>query len=428
MSNQGKKMKKYLKILALTVTVFVPFMTASLSEAKGDDAHQRQERNHHENDFNHDGKNNVTQFVYTSDAHYGITRGALDGSGVTVDAQSVNQALVSAINELPAVILPCNDGGVNACEPISTVDFVAETGDIANRMESSKNIQSAAASWKQFNNDYLNGLTLRDRENKKTPMYLVPGNHDVTNAIGFYKTMSPLFDATSYVNIFNLMMEPCTPLTNVGFIGTTPDAATAATSYASNKVRYSKDMGGVHFVFIGMWPDRDTRAWMDTDLARVCPKKPVIIFTHDEPNIETKHLMNPNTLHTINSTDKFENLVLGENNGLASVTSVNEDSTDEQNALVKWLKNHTNVVAYFHGNSNYNEYYSYTGPNGDISLNTFRVDSPMKGNYSSVDPSQLSFQVISIDPTATEMTVREYLWNTKTWGASTTVSLTPRSL
>jgi hypothetical protein len=52
----------------------------------------------------------------------------------------------------------------------------------------------------------------------------------------------------------------------------------------------------------------------------------------------------------------------------------------------------------------------------------------MKGEPSATDPSKLSFQVISIDPAATNMTVREYLWNTKTWGASTTVSLAPRSL
>jgi hypothetical protein len=84
-------------------------------------------------------------------------------------------------------------------------------------------------------------------------------------------------------------------------------------------------------------------------------------------------------------------------------------------------------VAYFHGNDNANEFYKWTGPNGDISLNVFRVDSPMKGNFSGADPSLLSYQVISIDPAATQMTVREYRWNTKKWGAATTVSLLPRT-
>jgi hypothetical protein len=187
-----------------------------------------------------------------------------------------------------------------------------------------------------------------------------------------------------------------------------------------------------------MWPDSAARSWMDSDLRKVSSTTPVVLFTHDEPNIETKHLMNPNGAHTINATDSFENLVLGEAGGYATSTAITGDSNAEQRALVSWLKSHKNVVAYFHGNTNYNEFYSYAGPDSDISLNTFRVDSPMKGMVSGVDsitapyigvgdPTQLSYQVISIDPTATQMTVREYLWNTKTWGTSTTVSLSPRA-
>ena len=365
-----------------------------------------------------------TQIVYTSDAHYGITRTALDGSAATVGAQAVNQALVSSINGLQTVTLPCGDGGVNACTPISAVDFVAETGDIANRQETG--IQSAAASWAQFNADYLLGLTLKDRNNSKAPIYIVPGNHDVSDAVGFYKTMIPALDATSYVNIYNLMMSAT--LTNAGFIGSPATATAAGASYAANKVRFSKDLGGVHYVFIGMWPDSAARAWMDTDLRKVSATTPVLLFTHDQPDIETKHLMNPNGTHTINSTDKFENLVAGEaTGGYASVATITGASTVEQNALAAWLKKHKNVVAYFHGNSNWNQFYTFAGPNSDISLNTFRVDSPMKGSYSATDPSLLSFQFISIDKDATNMTVREYLWNTKTWGASTTVPLAPRS-
>nr|WP_281416934.1 5'-nucleotidase C-terminal domain-containing protein [Geoanaerobacter pelophilus] len=379
------------------------------------------------------------QFVYTSDAHYGITRKDLVASTATVNAQAVNQALVASINSLQSTIapvaIPC-DNGVNACaSSVGALDFVAETGDVANRQEASKLIQSAAASWTQFEADYLNGLTVTDRNNTKAPLYLVPGNHDVSNAIGYYKTLSPAFDATSYVNIYNLMLNPITPLTNAGFIGTS--ATDAAASYAGNKVYYSKDIGGVHFVFIGMWPDSAARAWMDADLRKVSSTTPVVLFTHDEPLLETKHLINPNEVrnHTINSTDKFENLVLGEGaGGYASVATINDPSTVEQRALVAWLKNHKNVVAYFHGNTNYNEFYTYAGPDSDISLNTFRVDSPMKGMVSGIDaangigdPSKLSFQVVSIDPGATQMTVREYLWNTKTWGTSKTVSLAPRS-
>ncbi|MFA7061839.1 MAG: metallophosphoesterase, partial [Pedobacter sp.] len=361
-----------------------------------------------------------TQFVYTSDSHYGISRTTAIANGAK-DAQPVNKALVATINALPTITTPC-DGGVNSCATaVNSIDFVANTGDIANRMETG--IQSAAASWAQFNTDYILGLNVKGANGVKAPLYLAPGNHDVTNAVGFYKAMSPLFDATSYVNIYNVMLGGS--LTNTGFIGTS--AADAAASYAANKVYYSKDINGVHFVFLGMWPDSAARTWMDSDLSGVSSTTPVVLFTHDQPDIETKHLMNPNGNHTINSTDKFENLVYGENSGYATATSTSGSSAPEQTALVNWLKNHKNIVAYFHGNSNKNEFYTFAGPNSDISLNTFRVDSPMKGDISATNPNVLSYQVISIDPAATQMTVREYLWNTKTWGASKTVPLTPRA-
>ena len=118
---------------------------------------------------------------------------------------------------------------------------------------------------------------------------------------------------------------------------------------------------------------------------------------------------------------------MGENNGYASVSSIDSDSVIEQSALVAWLKEHKNIVAYFHGNDHINGYYTYSGPNSEIALNVFRVDSPMKGSVSKSDPTQLALKVVSIDPNAQNMTVRDYMWNTKTWGASTTVSLAPRS-
>ena len=51
----------------------------------------------------------------------------------------------------------------------------------------------------------------------------------------------------------------------------------------------------------------------------------------------------------------------------------------EQRGFVKFLKLHPNIKAYFHGNSNWNEFYVYHGPDNDVNLNVFRVDSPMKG-------------------------------------------------
>lgn len=80
---------------------------------------------------------------------------------------------------------------------------------------------------------------------------------------------------------------------------------------------------------------------------------------------------------------------------------------------------------------NFNEYYTYKGPDSSIALNTFRVDSPMKGNYSSADETILSFQLITINSERQTMTVRECLWNSDPnhpdkcvrWVTSKTISL-----
>jgi hypothetical protein len=373
-----------------------------------------------------------TQFVYTSDSHYGITRSAIYSGGPTA-AQPVNKALVATINALPAVATPC-DAGVNSCATaVNSIDFVANTGDVSNRLEGTGGV-TATTIWGQFTTDYINGLTVKDKSGAKASLFLVPGNHDVSNAIGYPKapmTTASNMDAGAYLGIYNLMMNPATALTNVDFVGTTPSFATAAASYDARRVHFSRDIGGVHFIFLGMWPDSVARTWMDSDLSSVSSTTPVVLFTHDQPVLETKHLISPAGKGVFNLTPsnyKFENLVTGEGaNGLSAEANTTLPSTAEQTALATWLKNHKNIVAYFHGNDNANEFYKWTGPNGDISLNVFRVDSPMKGNFSGADPSLLSYQVISIDPAATQMTVREYRWNTKKWGAATTVSLLPRT-
>lgn len=361
----------------------------------------------------------ITQFIYTSDPHYGISRDNFPTVGAPkADAHTVNAAMVAVMNGLPTVTLPCNDNGVNACKPVNTIDFIINTGDIANRMEASSNVQTAAASWSQFEADYINGLTLKDKNNNKVPLFLVPGNHDVSNAIGYYKTMNPLKDATSIAQIFNLMMKPATLKTKDTY------------NYATDKVFYSRDMGGVHFVFISMWPDSEARAWMETDLAKVAAATPVVIFTHDEPTSESKHFTNPNGANDINGTDKFENQL---SDKFADATTINDASGNpvptilEQRALVAFLKAHKNIVAYFHGNDHINGAFTYTGPDNDISLNVFSVDSPMKGTVSVGDPTKLTFKVVSIDADAKHMTVRDYQWNTKTWGGTTNVPLTIRS-
>jgi hypothetical protein len=351
------------------------------------------------------------QFVYTSDAHFGITRASFQGA-VNVDANIVHTALVTKINTISTLILP-SDNGVQAGKTVGGIDYFINTGDYANREETG--VQSATASWGQFNAAYLNGLTLKNSNSQKTGVLLLPGNHDVSNAIGYYKTMSPLTDNGAMVGVYNYMF-PSNPKT------------TATYNYSTDKVHYSKDISGIHLVFVNIWPDSSERVWIENDLKSVSTSTPVILFTHDQPSVESKHLTNPNGTHDINKTDKFENLIPEMfKDGL----TISDPSNIEQKGFATFLKAHSNIKAYFHGNDNENKYYDYKGPDNDVTLKTFQVDSPMKGNISGTDETKLSFQLITIDTQAKTMTVRECLWNSTptnpnssiVWGSSITISL-----
>jgi hypothetical protein len=356
-------------------------------------------------------------FVFTSDAHYGITRGTFRGRH-DVNAHTVNQALVAAINTLPERRLPA-DGGVDAGTRIGEVDFVAEGGDIANREEGAgpDAIQRAADSWRQFSADYLDGLTLTDRSGRRSPVFIVPGNHDASNAVGFYKPMTPSIDKTAMVEIYNRMVHPDRPPT------------TATFEYSRDKVCFARDFGGVHFVYVQIWPDSSVRSWLDENLSRVATSTPVVLFAHDQPDSEAKHFGNPNGAHDINALDKFENLLVDE---FADSRRSDVPAVTEQRAFEAFARRHPNLVAYFHGNSNWNQFYDWKGPDRTVALHVFRVDSPMKGAVSAKDETRLSFQVAAIDPGARRLTVRECLWNaspavtspTVTWGSTATVSLT----
>jgi len=360
-------------------------------------------------------KDDLLQIVFTSDAHYGITRKEFRGD-TNVAAHLVNHAMIQKINDLPNILFPY-DKGVDAGKKIKAIDYVIEGGDIANRME--VHDQSDAASWRQFCSDYINGLTLTNHYGKRTKIFIVPGNHDITNAIGFYRPMKPKVDPTSMVAIYNLMMKPAKPLTTNNYI------------YSKDKINYSKNIGGIHFMFITLWPDSSERIWMTKDLQSVSPKTPVILFTHDQPECEAKHFTNPDKARGINANDRFEDLVDEVYKDGKKAVADGGETDIEQQGWVSFLKKHPNIKAYFHGNSNFNEYYNYKGPDSNVSLPVFRVDSPMKGRYSSKDETKLSFQVITIDTKTLTMTVRECLWNKDPahtgkniqWGTSKTVML-----
>ena len=357
----------------------------------------------------------LIQIIFTSDAHYGISRKEFRGD-TNVQAQVVNRAMIESINSLPGTRLPY-DKGVDAGNKMDAVDYVVEGGDIANRMEPP--VQSAAISWNQFDFDYIKGIHLKNYQGQPTQLLIIPGNHDISNAIGFYKTMNPRIDRTSMVQIYNLMMQPQVPKTNDTY------------NYNTDRINYSKDMGGIHFLFITLWPDSLERIWMDHDLDKISPRTPVIIFTHDEPICEAKHFTNPNPGYTINGRDRFENLLAEQYKDSTEAKKDNGSTILEQNGWVAFLKRHPNIKAYFHGNNNYNQFYVYRGPDNDVSLPVFRVDSPMKGKYSKNGEKKLSFLVISINTRSKMMTVRQCFWNKDPknpgnpvqWGTSETISL-----
>jgi hypothetical protein len=359
----------------------------------------------------------IVQFVFTSDVHYGLTRETFRGRPAA-DAHTVNAAMVATINVLPTARYP-RDGGIQADQVVGPVDFVAVGGDVANRAEGrgASAIQSATRSWRQFATDYVDGLRIESVRHERAALLVIPGNHDVSNAIGYYRPMTPPRDSASLVAMFNSMVRPAVPRT------------TATYDYAADPILFSRDFGGVHFVFTGVWPDSRARAWIDRDLSSVGTTTPVVLFAHDQPAVGAKHFRNPNGTHDINAQDRFENVLVDE---LADGTTVETPARLEHEALESFIVRHPNIAAYFHGDSNWNEFYEWPGPHRRVMLHTFRVDSPMKGAESAGDETRLSFQVVAIDASY-RMTVRECLWNaeaaarapTVVWGATTTVSLAP---
>lgn len=336
------------------------------------------------------------RFIYCSDLHYGLER---EFRGHTAKSDEVVRAMLATFGMLPAEVLP-DDGGVGAGQPFGEPDFAVCTGDIANRMEDG--VQPAAESWGQFCRDWYQTVTV--------PTYLVPGNHDISNAIGYPKPLVPERDATSAAGIYTQMMHPddeCTPRTF---------------DYATDETRYSFTAVGLRFVFMGIWPDEGMRRWFDDETAGDSIT-PVILFTHDPPEADAKHFTNPHGRHTINPTDKFQNLI----EDTCSTGSVKDTPTDNWRTLERFVAGRPMIKAYFHGDKNYSEFYTWHGPDGTISLPVFRVDSPMKGEYSASDERLLSFMVVCIDTAGRRLTARECLWNTQDttvvrWGATRTIS------
>lgn len=359
-------------------------------------------------------------FIFTSDVHFGINRGKFRGAA-NVEAREVSAAMVEAINALPMVRLP-DDGGLRAGRPVGPVDFVTITGDLTNRQDRLPlKIQSASTSWAQFESVFFGGLRLKDGAGRPTPLLLVPGNHDVSNAVGHPDGLMPATDATTMAEIFNRMTRPAVSRTKETY------------NYETDKIYYAKTFGGVRCFFVTMWPDSIARAWMEQELKQIPATMPVLLFAHDPPQVDARHFTNPHGDFDINPRDRFEN-VIGD---VYAGGQKSDGSTEfEQRIFAAFLKAHRNIVGYFHGHANFHECYTWKGPDKDLALHVFRADSPVKGRESGKDETKASFQVVVFDAAARKLTAREYFWNhaeglvgmlaTLAWGRSTTVSLAPR--
>lgn len=338
--------------------------------------------------FTEAANSEIIHVLYSSDSHYGAVckfRGEKN-----VPCYQVNRAMISKMNLIPFQQLPADDG-VGACTVVGAIEMVINTGDVTNRMQDK--VQDAAVSWFEFQRDWFDFLDVKRLDGAKAPVYVIPGNHDISNAIGHY-TVSHT-DATGMAAMYNWMMHPTVTRTAETY------------NHATDKIHYAVESHGIRFLFIHMWPDHNERIWADSLLHHADIKMPTLMFTHDEPNVVARHFINPNPPHDINGKDRFENL-------LSDTCEVNHfkgiPSLAFQN-LIAYFRSNPDIKGYFHGHNNYNEFYDFKDNDGTPVIPCFRVDAPVKTAYLDTDETQLSFMLISIDTDAYRLTARECFWN-----------------
>jgi hypothetical protein len=352
-------------------------------------------------------KDSIINFIFTSDVHFGLTKDHFRGKN-DVPANEVDMAMMQVMNNLYTSKLP-TDKGVLENKLIGGIDALVITGDIANRME--KGVQSATASWKQFENVFITNNHLKKANGIKSELLIVPGNHDMSNAIGFHRPMEPKKDPASMIGIYNLMF---------------PNNKVSSFDSSLHRIHYSRDINGVHFIFLSLYPDSAERVWMEKDLKNIALTTPVFLFAHSIPDVEPRFFENPNGIHDINEEDKFENLVPER---YKDSKDIKGETTIEQNGFVHFIQQHPNIKVYFHGHENWTEYYTYSGPSKNINLTCIRADSPMKGRISAKDEKKLAFELISINTQSGLLSVREVLWNAQEglsffiWGMTANYSL-----
>ena len=164
----------------------------------------------------------VTFFV-TADLHF----------GATADIEALNRKQVEAMNALPGRRWPAAGYG-----PVAQPAAVLVAGDLTDH--------GLAGEWKQF--AALYGLGSGDGPAGsrtgllKWPVYECTGNHD-------------------------RILWLARPVL-------------AEVRKRHGDLCYSLDLGGVHVVCLDLYPDKEHLAWLGRDLAKVGPKRAVVIFFH----------------------------------------------------------------------------------------------------------------------------------------------------
>jgi len=324
-------------------------------------------------------KDSTINFIFTSDVHFGLFKDQFRGK-VNIPAKEVDMAMMQVMNQIS-----------DNRSIVDGIDALVITGDIANRME--KGVQSATASWKQFEEVFIDNNHLKKANGAKSELLVVPGNHDMSNAIGFHRPMEPKKDPASMLGIYNLMF---------------PNNQVSKFDSSLTRIHYSRDIKGVHFIFLSLYPDSAERVWMEKDLKKVAMTTPVFLFAHSIPDVEPRFFQNPNGLNDINEEDKFENLVPEK---YKDGKDVKGETTIEQNSFANFILQHPNIKIYFHGHENWTEYYQYHGPKNNINLTCIRTDSPMKGRVSLKNETKLAFELITINMHTGNLDVKEVLWN-----------------
>lgn len=70
----------------------------------------------------------------------------------------------------------------------------------------------------------------------------MPGSHDVSNAISYADGLFPGTDATAMAELYKRMLRPAAPRTKT------------TCRYVTDRIFYARGFGGVHGVFLTMWP------------------------------------------------------------------------------------------------------------------------------------------------------------------------------